>query len=181
MKNLAGVALLTAFLIAPICRGQQNPDFSGTWKLDVAHSDYGDLQGPSSRTDIIEHHNGEITERVMTTQKHKSQNYILHFSTDGRKTVFPAGAEIHIPPIRLLAISSTWKNNTLVVNESLGFDDYKIPARYLYDLSSDGSRLTMTLFLGEATPAATFVFERVRNTTSRLQGSPDSRDAMNSH
>lgn len=102
----------------------------------------------------------QVTETVRAIQKHKHQGCILHFSTDGRKTVFPPGAEIHIPPVRRLSISAIWKGNTLAVTEGLHFDDNDIPARYLYDLSSDGNQLTMTLFLGEAQPSATFVFYR---------------------
>jgi hypothetical protein len=160
VKTRAIVACIAALLVSTSAWGQQPANFSGVWKLDVDHSDYGDLQGPSSRTDIIEQHDGEITETVAAIYKHQNQSYVLHFSTDGRKTVFPAGAEIHIPPVRLFGIAAVWKGNTLVVTEWIHVDDYDIPARYLYDLSPDRSRLTMTLFLGEAKPAATFVFGR---------------------
>jgi hypothetical protein len=154
------VACITVLLFYCSAWGQQPPNLSGVWSLDVAHSNYGDLQGPSSRTDIIEQRDGEITETVAAIYKRHNQSYVLHFSTDGRKTVFPAGEEIHIPPVRLLGIAAVWKDGTLVVTEWIHVDDYDIPAGYLYKLSPDGSRLTMTLFLGEVKPAATFVFSR---------------------
>jgi hypothetical protein len=160
VKTRAIAVCIAALLVSTSAWGQQPPNLSGVWKLDVDHSDYGDLQGPSSRTDIIEQHDGEITETVTAIYKHEPQSYVLRFSTDGRKTVFPAGAEIHIPPVRLFGIASIWKDNTLVVTEWIQVDDYDIPARYLYDLSPDGSRLTMTLFLSGAKPAATLVFDR---------------------
>jgi len=169
LKSRVIVALFTALLISSSGWGQRSPNFSGNWKLDVVHSDYGDLQGPSSRTDSIKQHDGEITETIAAIQKHKMQSYILRFSTDGRKTVFPEGAEIHIPPVHLRSISAVWKGNTLVVTESLHFDEYDIPARYLYDLSSDGNTLTMTLYLGEAEPAATFVFDRSTSNSAAAQ------------
>jgi hypothetical protein len=162
VKTRAIVVCIAALLVSATAWGQQPPDFSGVWKLDVAHSDYGDLQGPSSRTDIIEQRDGEITETVAAMYKHHNQSYVLHFSTDGRKTVFPAGAEIHIPPVRLFGVAAVWKDDALVVTEWIHVDDYDIPARYLYELSPDRRRLTMTLFLGEAKPAATFVFSRRR-------------------
>jgi hypothetical protein len=160
VKTRIIVAYIVALLVSLSAWGQQPPNFSGVWKLDVDHSDYGDLQGPSSRTDIIEQRDGEITETVAEIYKHQNQSYVLHFSTDGRKTVFPAGAEIHISPVRLFGIAAVWKDDTLVVTEWIHFDDYDIPARYLCDLSPDRSRLTMTLFLGVVKPAATFVFSR---------------------
>ena len=60
MKNRTIVAWITAFLLSYTAWAQQPLNLSGVWELDVAHSDYGDLQGPSSRTDIIEQHDGEI-------------------------------------------------------------------------------------------------------------------------
>jgi hypothetical protein len=162
MKSRAMVALFTALVISAVGWGQQRPDFSGTWKLDVDRSDYGDLQGPNSRTDTISQHDGEITETVAAVQRHKEQSYVLRFSTDGRKTVLPAGAEIHIPPVTLQSISASWQGNTLVVIEWLKLDDTDLPARYVYSLSADRSELSMTLFLGETKPAAIFAFERVK-------------------
>jgi uncharacterized lipoprotein YmbA len=162
VKSRAIVALFTILVVSATGWGQQKPDFSGTWKLNVDQSDYGDLQGPKSRTDTIEQHDDEITETVAAVQRHKDQSYVLHFNTDGRKTVFPPGTEIHIPPVTVQGISASWQGNTLVVIEWLKFDDNDLPARYVYTLSADRSKLSMTLFLGEAKPAATFVFERVR-------------------
>ena len=160
MKTRAIVVCIAALLVSTSVWGQLPANLSGVWKLDVGHSDYGDLQGPSSRTDIIEQLDGEITETVAAIYKHQNQNYVLHFSTDGRKTVFPAGAEIHIPPVRLFGIAALWKANTLAVTEWIHIDDFDVPARYLYKLSPDRSRLTMNLFLGTEKPAATFVFSR---------------------
>jgi hypothetical protein len=156
------VVLFAALVISAAGQGQQRPDFSGTWKLDVDKSDYGDLQGPSSRTDTIEQRDGEIMETVVAIQRHKKQNYVLHFSTDGRKTVLPAGTEIHIYPVMLQSISASWQGNSLVVMDGIRFEDSDLLAKYVYALSADKSELSMTLFLGEAEPAATFVFERVR-------------------
>jgi hypothetical protein len=160
VKSQLIAALLIAFMASATSWGQKKPDFSGTWKLNVDQSDYGDLQGPNSRTDIIEQHGEEITETVATVQRHKSQSYVLRFSTNGHKTVLPPGEEIRIPPVRLQGISASWQGNTLVVIEWLKFDDIELPARYAYTLSADGGGLSMTLFVGEAKPAATFVFER---------------------
>ena len=166
MKSRTLAASITVFLLSSFVWGQRPPKLSGIWKLDVDHSDYGDLQGPSSRTDIIEQHDAEITETVSAIYKHRPQNYVLHFTTDGRRAAFPPGSEIHIPPARLFAVAATWQDNTLVISEWIHVDDFDIPARYLYNLSPDGTRLTMTLFLGQAKPAATFVFSRSSSKTN---------------
>jgi hypothetical protein len=162
VKSKLIAALLIVFMPSATGWGQQKPDFSGTWKLNVDQSDYGDLQGPNSRTDTIVQHEDEITETVVAVQRHKDQTYVLRFSTNGHKTVLPPGEVVHIPPVTLEGISASWQRNTLVVIEWLKLDDIELPARYVYRLSADRSKLSMTLFLGEAKPAATFIFERAR-------------------
>ena len=154
------LVLFTALVMSATGWSQQTQDLSGTWKLDLAQSDYGDLQGPNSRTDTIKQRDGEINETVVAVQRHKQQSYVLHFSTDGRKTVLPAGAEIHIPPVTVQSISASWQGKTLVVMEELKYEDADLPARTLYVLSADRNELTMKLFLGGEGLAATLVFDR---------------------
>jgi len=56
-------------LLLSLARGQNTPDFSGTWRLNLLRSDHGDLQGPSSRTDVIKHYGDNLTEGVHERRK----------------------------------------------------------------------------------------------------------------
>ncbi|HEX4021514.1 MAG TPA: hypothetical protein VHX63_10245 [Acidobacteriaceae bacterium] len=162
MNRKAIVALLLALAFCATGWGLEKPDFSGTWKLNVDKSDYGDLQGPSSRTDTIEERDGEIRESVISEGRRKTQKYVLRFSTDGRKTILPAGDGIRIPPVTLHSISATWQGNSLVVVEGLTHEGSDIVAKYAYTLSPDENILTMTVSLNGGAPAATFVFDKVK-------------------
>ena len=66
-RILFACALL--FAVASTLRAQQQPDFSGTWKLNLVKSDYGDMQGPETRTDVIEQHDGRTEQEHPDLQR----------------------------------------------------------------------------------------------------------------
>lgn len=101
-KILFAFALL--FVAASTLRAQQDPDFSGTWKLNLAKSDYGDMQGPETRTDVIEQHDGQISENVTAEGRHRKQHYTLTFATDGSLTTLPPG--IRLGTVSILSVSA---------------------------------------------------------------------------
>ncbi len=156
------VTVLIAILLSCFpAWSQDKTDFSGTWKLNLAKSDYGDLQGPSSRVDTIRQEGTNITESVVSTQRHQAQNYTMAFSTDGNKTMLPEDARVRIGYVTLQSISATWVGSSLVVLQGVHFEDYDIAARNTYTLSGDGETLTITLSLNGDQPVAKYVFDRV--------------------
>jgi hypothetical protein len=162
-RLLLTLALL--FAAAPAARAQQadaqqHPDFSGTWKLNLDKSDYGDLQGPDTRTDIIEQRDGHITERVTAAGRHRTQQYTLDFATDGTSTALPPDTKMGI--VVILAVSSRWQGSALIVTQNLRFQGAPLVAINRYTLSADANTLTIALaFSSDSDPAATFVFDRV--------------------
>jgi hypothetical protein len=156
-------SLATAFIIfatATTVRAQQHPNLSGTWKLNLATSDYGDLQGPDTRTDVIEQHDGRISESVAAEGRHRRQQYTLDFATDGTQTTLPPG--IKMGSVTILSVSARWQGASLVVTQNLRFQGATLVATNTYALSADGHTLTIALALGgDSKTAATFVFDRV--------------------
>jgi hypothetical protein len=167
MKLKIVTVLLTILLswVPGWCQGRT--DFSGRWKLNLAKSDYGDLQGPSSRVDTIEQHGEKISESVVATQRNKAQNYSMVFSTDGRKTILPQGGGVRIGYVTMQSISAAWEGSSLVVMQGLHFEDYDIVAKNIYTLSANGDTLTITLSLNGGDTVAQYVFDRVRPDTDR--------------
>src|SRR5260370_26152508 len=86
-RILLVIALLSTVGTTTLAQG--HPDFSGTWKLNLDKSDYGDLQGPETRIDVIEQHDGHVSERVTAEGRHRKQQYTLQFATDGSETALP--------------------------------------------------------------------------------------------
>jgi hypothetical protein len=159
---MPGKILLILFLllaVAPITRAQGHPDFSGTWKLNLDKSDYGDLQGPETRIDVIEQHEDRVSDRVTTEGRHREQQYTLLFTTDGNETTLPP--ETKMGSVMILSVSARWQGETLVVTQKLRFQGAPLVATNLYKMSGDGKTLTIALALGDGSvPAATFVFDK---------------------
>jgi hypothetical protein len=159
---LRGSSLATALIIfatATTMRAQEHPNLSGTWKLNLATSDYGDLQGPDTRTDVIEQHGGRISESVTAEGRHRRQQYTLDFAIDGNQTTLPPG--IKMGPVTILSVSARWQGSSLVVTQNLRFQGATLVATNTYSLSADGHTLTIALaFGGDSKAAAKFAFDR---------------------
>jgi hypothetical protein len=157
----AATALLAMLFCIPFCRAQDKPELNGVWKLNLARSDYGDMQGPNTRTDTIEQDGAQVRESVSAEGRNKVQQYILTFTTDGKETVYAKGAEIQMGIVVLQAISATWQRHALVVTEKLRFQDSDLVAKNTYELSKDGQTLTIQTSLhGEGT-VMKMVFDKV--------------------
>jgi hypothetical protein len=157
-KILLVIALLSA--TAPTTRAQGHPDFSGTWKLNLDQSDYGDLQGPETRIDVIEQHDGQMSERVTAEGRHRMQEYTLLFAADGSETTLPPGTKMG--SVTILSVSAKWQGAALVVTQRLRFQGTPLMTANTYTLSADGRTLTIAVALGSGSrTAATFVFDRM--------------------
>jgi hypothetical protein len=161
MYRIVTIALLALLCCFHYASAQEPPDLSGTWKLNLDKSDYGDLSGPSSRTEVIEQHDGTITESIVSEFRNKPQQYKLVYSTDGSKSVLPADAGVRIGFVALKSISASWKGSALVVTQILNYQDSDLMAKNTYTLSSDGRTLTIAISLFGGPTAATYVFDRV--------------------
>jgi hypothetical protein len=139
---------------------QSHPDLSGTWRLNLDKSDYGDLQGPETRIDVIEQHDGRISESVTAEGRHRKQKYTLLFTTDGTPATLPEGTRMGT--VLLRKVSAVWQDTTLIVTQGLVFQGAPLVTISRYTLSADATTLTMALgFAGDPETAATFVFDRV--------------------
>lgn len=161
MYRTLTILLLVALSLCTHAEGQPKPDLNGVWKLNVAKSDYGDMPGPSSRTDIIEQRGEDISESVVSLTRNKIQRYTMFFSTDGRRTVLSPREQVDTGFVTLKSISATWQGSSLVVIQVLGFDEVDLLAKNTYSLSADGSTLTILISLGGEGIAAKYVFDRV--------------------
>jgi hypothetical protein len=56
---------------------------------------------------VIEQHPNEIRESMLAEGRHKTQQYTLTFSTDGKKIEFPGGVGVHMGPVTLQSISAS--------------------------------------------------------------------------
>lgn len=115
----------------------EKPDLSGTWVLDVAKSDFGQMPAPDSRTDTIEDKEPNVKMSVDQTGQMGEMNFTMDLTTDGttvsKWTVFGNEARS----------TAHWEENTLVVKTDAKFQDDPVSFQSKYTLSPDGKTLNV--------------------------------------
>lgn len=160
IRRLLFVTFLLALPIASVF-AQQKPDFSGTWTLNVAKSDFGDLGGPVRRTDVIIHKSPSLSSDIAADTIQGKQVFKTNYTTDGKETVNKMGT---------VEIKSTakWVGNNLVISSTyvLGVP---VSSEATWTLSLDGKTLTMsTRFkgsLGDTAQKLVFQKQEVASST----------------
>lgn len=137
IRKLLSIAFLIA-LPAVSAFAQQKPDFSGTWKLNVAKSDFGALPGPDSRTDVITHKDPALTDDVTSESAQGKQQYTVKYTTDGKE------ATNQIGPLEIKSILK-WEGSNLVVSSKFAFNGGDVNAQASWSLSADGKTITINV------------------------------------
>jgi hypothetical protein len=133
-RNAIFVAAIT-FAFAGSLSAQSKPNFSGTWKLNVAKSDFGVLPPSNGRTDVIDHQDPNLKDTVADDAAQGQQNYTLSMTTDGKEaTNTPGGLE--------MKNVATWSATSLLVNTKLQFQGSDVTIKTIWTLSDDGKTLT---------------------------------------
>lgn len=164
MYRKAVTVLFAVAVLACAAFAQDKPNFSGTWILDVAKSDFGPVPGPTSQTDKIEQSGQTIKVSVSADGEQGKQQFTYTYVTDGKDvTVSPDAPAAHpAPEVTLQNISSAWEGAVLVVHQKLLYGTEPVTGVSRYTLSPDGNVLTVDSDyqsqMGDAT--RTFVFEK---------------------
>ena len=116
------------------------PDFSGTWNLDLAKSDFGPIPAPDSVVMVIDHKDPAL--KVGVTQKSQmgdASNESL-YTTDGKenfnKMRGPAGEQESKSTTR-------WNGRTLKTKRTIEAQGMSIGIDDAWELSADGKAMTI--------------------------------------
>jgi hypothetical protein len=143
--------LVTLLSLAFLAGGQPaaRPNFSGTWKMNVAKSNFGQMPAPDFMTRSITHAEPALTIDEELGPQKTTRKYV----TDGTPTTFESNGV----PVNSAA---SWTGDTLLVKStveamSLGIAD-------TMSLSVDGKTMTSVVALDSPQGAATLtiVFEK---------------------
>jgi hypothetical protein len=129
--------LFVAFALILSSFAETNTNFSGTWKLNVAKSDFGMVPPTDSRTDVIEQSGGHIKDTVAQNGQQGAMNYAMDVKTDGTEVAAKFGP-------RDVKISAAWAGPALVVTTKLDFDGNDVLIKSNWTLSADGNTWTQT-------------------------------------
>lgn len=131
---------LTFLLALPLMSGfaQQKTDFSGTWKLNVAKSDFGVLPAPESRTEVITHKDPSLSDTVTQESAEGKQHYTANYTTDGKEVVNTIGP-------REVKATFKWVGSSLAMTVKFQYEGADVLGDNTWALSADGKTLTMTI------------------------------------
>jgi hypothetical protein len=137
--------------------GGDAPNLSGTWKLDIAKSNFGQIPPPASQTDTIEHNEPSI--KIVEDQKGGmmgDMNMTVTLSSDGKETTYPGMGGSPVTS------TAHWEGSTLVVNSTASFQGSDVKIKDSYTLSPDGKTLTEVAHVetGMGNFDSTSVFEK---------------------
>jgi hypothetical protein len=153
---LAACAALVALTISTAAQGL--PNFTGTWTLDAAKSDFGPMPPPESVVMVIDHK--EPTVKVTTTQKNQmgDSSNDSTYTTDGKENVNkmrgPAGDQD-------VKSTTKWNGKTLATSRTIEAQGMSIGIDDSWELSPDGKALTVSRQL--KTPQGDFSTKLVLN------------------
>ena len=136
IRKLLSITFLIALPLVSVF-AQGKTDYSGTWKLDVAKSDFGMLPGPTSRTDVITHKDPTLTNHVTTEGDQGKLDYTVSYSTDGKEATNTVGE-------RVSKSTAKWDGNNIVINTKLKFGDADVEIVSTWVLAADGKTLTVS-------------------------------------
>jgi hypothetical protein len=130
-----------ALLFAVVALAQNaTPNFTGTWTLDVAKSDFGPAPPPDSVVMTIDHK--EPTVKSTTVQK-SSQGDATNeatVTTDGRENVNKLRAAGFDQDVKS---TSKWSGRKLTTERTLEIQGMSIGMNDAWELSDDGKVLTI--------------------------------------
>jgi len=139
------VSLATAAVLLTVSLSAQGlPNFTGTWTLDAAKSDFGPIPPPESIVMVIDHK--EPTLKVNVTQKTPMGEAANDstYTTDGKNNInkmrSPAGEQD-------VKSTTKWNGKTLTTSRTIEAQGMSIGIEETWDLAADGKVLTINRML----------------------------------
>lgn len=112
------------------------PNFTGTWKLNIAKSDFGQTPVPESLVDKIEHKETAITLNSTRVEQGATDAVTLNLTTDGKENINTVhGAEVKT--------KLKWEGTMLLLDSMITVEGGSISLKDKWSLSADGKVLTI--------------------------------------
>jgi hypothetical protein len=137
IRKLISITFLLALPLLGVA-AQQKPDFSGTWKLNVAKSDFGVLGGPESRIDVVTHKDPSLSDSVTAEGPQGRQQYTANYTTDEKEALNKIGG-------RDVKSTVKWAGNNLAFSSKLVYEGSDVTGSANWALSEDGKTLTISI------------------------------------
>ncbi len=148
---------------------QQGTRLNGTWKLDVAKSNFGQFPPPSSETDVIQITGTSFKQQVTSATQRGSSTYTRACTINGKETpLSPDNPNAHIGPVLLSKILCAWDGDAVVVTEGAKMGGNDLTDKLTFSVSSDGNTMTLTSHITSPTLNADrkMIYERANDSAA---------------
>ena len=136
MKSKQIIVAIVVLLVMGIGIAQAKPNFSGSWKMNIAKSEFGPMPPPSSVVQKITHNDPKLTVDSTSVGERGEFTTNYAYTTDGKECV---------NQIRNFEMKSTvkWDGDTLVIESKMDFQGNAATMSEKWTLSEDGKTLTV--------------------------------------
>lgn len=131
------VLCILALACAAALQAQAKPDFTGTWKTNIAKSDFGSMPAPQSATAKIQHKEPKLGVEATSVGDQGERTFTLNFMTDGTETTNQLG------PVEIKS-KARWEGSALLIDSKAATDQGEITVKEKWALSEDGKTLTLS-------------------------------------
>lgn len=155
---MIGVATLGHAQTAPAAK----PDFSGSWKLNVGKSDFGQVPPPSSETDVVAQTGDDFKVAVTQSGQVGDQNYRLTFEAGGVESPVADNSFAANSEFKIVSSKAEWVGATLVLTHKAIYQGGALDISTRWTLSDDGKVMTKitSYSLNEGNFVTTTIFEK---------------------
>jgi hypothetical protein len=120
-----------------LVQAQAKTDFSGTWKVNAAKSDFGPMPAPDTMTEKITHQDPSLKANVASTGGPQGDmTYDINYTTDGKECVNHVGDNEFKSTLN-------WDGDVLVAETKGSFSGTDFTSKDRWTLSADGKTLTI--------------------------------------
>ena len=136
-----------------LAQAQTKSAFNGTWKMDVAKSEFGTGPAPQSRTDRISYADPNLKDTITQNLRGNETTYDMNYTTDGKECA---------NKVRGNQVKSTarWVGEELLVDSKV-FAIREATMKDRWSVSADGKTLTLQRHMsGAFNTDQKIVFER---------------------
>lgn len=122
-------------------------DLTGTWKLNVDKSDYGQVPPPSDETLTFAQTGPTFTLATTSDNDRGKEVYTLPFASDGSETPTPKGVFADTATLQYLSTKGEWQGSTLVLTQKILYQSNPGTLKSTFTLSPDGKTLTRAMHI----------------------------------
>lgn len=133
-RRISRMALMTVAAAGAILAADK-PNFSGSWQIDLAKSDFGGAPPPGSFTREIEHNEPTVILTDDQTSALGSEKAVRKYTTDGKETTYQwMGSDVKS--------AAHWEGNALVIIGKVNAGGTDLIVTSTLMISADGKTLT---------------------------------------